>query len=297
MPSPSDPQNAATDPGRTTPAGPIRHFIITRFNLRTLDPSSARMIDEAYLAQRLELFERFCLPTVRSQTMQDFRWLVLFADDTPDAVKARIAGYGADWPNFVPVYLPRGTGTVGPLVVGPYLDASPQTLITTRLDNDDGLARDYVAKVRRHEATAERLVLQFPTGFVWHDEHVYLDRQEHNAFTTLIEPLPQGNASEYFTIYKGSHSDIGRLGRLVDVDDEPSWLQVIHGGNLENYLRGKRQRIDSLARHFAVAVPDSARRETALEIWFDRVRTFATSTATRAGRSIKYRLGLYDDIN
>jgi len=295
--SPSAPSNATTDLARAAAIGPVKHFIITRFNLRSLDPSSAKMIDESYLAQRLDLFERFCLPTIRSQTLQDFKWLVLFADDTPAPVKARIEAYGADWPNFVPVYLPRGSGTVGPLVVGPYLDGSPQTLVTTRLDNDDGLARDYIEKVRRYETSHERLVLHFPVGYVWHNERIYLDRQEHNAFTTLIEPLPAGNGTEFNTIYKGSHSDIERLGRLVNIDDEPAWLQVIHGGNLENYLRGRRERIDGLSRRFAVKQPDAARRESGLEIGFDRVRTFATSTATRAVRSIKYRLGLYDDIN
>jgi hypothetical protein len=255
------------------------------------------MIDPGYLAQRLELFERFCLPTVRSQSERDFKWLVLFADETPDAVKARVAAYGADWPEFVPVYLPRGASAVGPLVVRPYLDASPQTLITTRLDNDDGLARDYIAKVRRHAGTNERLVLQFPAGYVWHDERIYLDRQQLNAFTTLIEPLPHGNADEFNTIYKGSHTELDRLGRLVDVDDEPGWLQVIHGTNLENYVRGSRQRIECLQRHFAVEVPATVRHESGLEIGLDRIRTFATSTATRAARSIKYRLGLYDNVN
>jgi hypothetical protein len=299
MSSLSAPPNTAPSDACTPAGGPVRHFIITRFNLRGNEdtPSSAKMIDEAYLAQRLELFERFCLPTVRSQTEQNFKWLVLFADETPAAVKARVAAYAAEWPNLVPVYLPRGTGSVGPLVVRPYLDASPQTLITTRLDNDDGLARDYVAKVQRHVGTGERLVLQFPVGYVWHDDRIYLDRQEHNAFTTLVEPLAHGSDGEFNTIYKGSHSDIERLGRLIDVDAEPSWLQVIHGSNLENYVRGSRQRIDRLQRHFAVEMPASARRESDFEISLDRIRTFATSTATRAARSIKYRLGLYDDVN
>jgi len=301
MSSPSAPQNPAS-PDAPPPAatgGPVRHFIITRFNLRGMEDnaSSAKMIDEGYLAQRLELFERFCLPTIRSQTEQDFKWLVLFADETPAPVKARVAAYGADWANFVPVYLPRGTGSVGPLVVGPYLDGSPQTLVTTRLDNDDGLARDYIAKVRRHTVGNERLVLQFPMGYVWHDERIYLDRQEHNAFTTLVEPLPQGNAGVFNTIYKGSHSDIERLGRVINVDEQPSWLQVIHGSNVENYVRGSRQRIERLQQHFAVEVPATARHESGLEIGLDRIRTFATSTATRAARSIKYRLGRYDNVN
>ena len=296
MSSPTAHRNAGADQGRSTACGPVKHFIITRFNLRGSDPSSVRMIDDGYLAQRLDLFERFCLPTVRNQSCQDFRWLVCFAEDTPASAKARIARY-AEWPNFVPVFLPAGLDHVGRRIVGPYLDGSPQTLITTRVDNDDGLCRNYIEKVRRYEATAQRMVVQFPVGYVWHRDRIYLDRQEHNAFTTLIEPLPEGNASEFFTIYKGSHSEIQRLGQVVDADEEPGWLQVIHDTNLENYVRGRRQRIDDLPRLFDVAVPASARDESSLEIGFDRVRTFATSNATRLARSIKYRLGFYDDNN
>ena len=299
MSSPSAPQNIASPAAPTPAGGPVRHFIITRFNLRGMEdtPSSAKMVDEAYLAHRLELFERYCLPSVRSQTVQEFKWLVLFADETPGPIRARVEAYAAEWSNLVPIWLPRGASTVGPLVVAPYLDDSPQTLLTTRLDNDDGLARDYVAKVQRHAPSTERLVLQFPMGYVLHKDRIYFDRQEHNAFTTLVEPLPRGRAGGFNTIYKGSHSDIARLGRIVDVDEEPSWLQVIHDSNVENYVRGSRQRIECLQQHFAVATPATARRETGLEIGLDRIRTFATSTAARAARSIKYRLGLYDNVN
>src|SRR5690349_13551625 len=180
----------------------------------------------------MALFERFCLPTVRGQTRQDFKWLVLFAADTPRTFKAKIERL-AEWPNFVPVYLAAGTEHVGRLVVAPYLDGSPQTLITTRLDNDDGLCRTYVEEMRRFAGVSARTVLQFPNGYVWNRGRIYLDRQEHNAFATLVEPLAGGAGSEYVTIYKGSHSDLHRLGPVVDVGDAPGWLQVVHGSNVE----------------------------------------------------------------
>ena len=271
-------------------AWPVKHFVITRFNLRSDDAASQRMIDPGYLGQRLDLFERFCLPTLRGQTRQDFKWLVLFAEDTPEAVKARVARYAAEWPNLVPVYLPAGLEHVGRLVVAPYLDKSPQTLITTRIDNDDGLCRTYIEEVRRLEQAKDRTVAHFPFGYVWHRDRIYLDRQDHNAFTTLIEPLPQGVDSPFVTIYKGSHSDIAQLGRVVDLGQEPAWLQVIHGTNLENFVRGRRIRIGELAARFDVPVSASARGESSLEIGVDRVVTFAKSMTTRLMRSVKFRL-------
>jgi hypothetical protein len=256
----SESAHSATHAG----AWPVKHFVITRFNLRGLEPASVRMIAPDYLTQRFELFERFCLPTLRGQTCQDFKWLVLFADDTPEPMKARIGRHAEEWPNLVPVYLPAGSEHVGRRVVALYLDKSPQTLITTRIDNDDGLCRTYVEDVRRFEGTRERTVLQFPVGYVWHRDRIYLDRQEYNAFTTLIEPLPQGTDTEFVTIYKGSHSDIGQLGRVVDVNEAPAWLQVVHGTNLENYVRGRRQRIGEIAKRFDVGLP---RRRTGRAAW------------------------------
>ena len=257
----------------------VRHFIITRFNLRE-SPSSTLQIDERYLAGRMDHFERFCLPSVRSQTVQDFKWLVLLDAHTPQVIKARIERH-AQWSQLVPVYLPPGIEHVGRLVVAPYLDGSPQTLITTRLDNDDGLCRTSIEDVRRFENVAERTVLQFPVGYVWHRGRIYLDRQERNAFSTLVEPLDRGSDTEYLTIYKGSHSDIHQLGRVVDVADEPAWLQVIHNSNVENYVRGIRHRIGELSGRFDVAIPGPSADESSAEIYFDRVRTLATSTSKR----------------
>jgi len=267
----------------------VRHFIITRFNLRAPGPTGALQVDERYLDARMELFERFCLPSVRSQTRQDFKWLVLFAEDTPATFRARIERL-AEWPVFVPVYISAGTEHVGRLVVAPHLDGSPQTLVTTRLDNDDGLCRTYVEDIRRHVDVRERTVLQFPRGYVWHRGRIYLDRQEHNAFATLVEPLARGADSQYVTIYKGSHSDLDRLGPVIDVGDEPGWLQVIHGGNAENFVRGSRRPIGELARRFDIALPDAADDETSAGIYLDRARVLATSTSTRLIRSLKSRL-------
>jgi hypothetical protein len=267
----------------------VSHFIITRFNLRAPGEAGALQIDERYLGERMELFERFCVPTVRSQTRQDFKWLVLFAADTPAPFKARIERL-AEWPPFVPVYIAPGTEHVGRLVVAPYLDDSPRTLITTRLDNDDGLCRSYVEDIRRHADVQERTVLQFPRGFVWHRGRIYLDRQDHNAFSTLVEPLENGAHSPYLTIYKGSHSELHRLGRVVNVDDEPGWLQVIHGGNAENFVRGSRRPIGELRRRFDVVLPTAVDDETGAEIYLDRARVLATSTSTRLFRSLKSRL-------
>jgi hypothetical protein len=77
---------------------------------------------------------------------------------------------------------------------------------------------------------------------------------------------------------------------VVDVGGEPGWLQVIHGGNAENFVRGSRRPIGELAQRFDVALPEAVGDETSAGIYLDRARVLAASTSTRLIRSLKSRL-------
>lgn len=240
----------------------IQHFIITRFNLRSLDPESGICLDPTWLSQRFDLFERFCYPTVQTQSEQDFTWLVLFDESTPQPFRARIEQL-ADWPGFQAVFLPPGSRDVGRQVVGERLGTSvtPDILITTRLDNDDGLHRDFVAQVQQYSDVNVPTVLEFPNGYVWWRDRIYRDRQPSNPFTSLVEPLDRMAGRPYSTVYRGSHSDISRLGTVVVVSQRPFWVQVVHGGNLENRVRGVRVPLTALGNDFALDVHQIAMAE------------------------------------
>jgi hypothetical protein len=267
--------------------GGVQHFVFTRFNLRASPAAPTdTAISTAWLKRRFELFERFCLPTMRAQQLQDFTWLVLFDTETPTWARTIIDQY-ASWECFVPVFLPPGFDHGARRLMQRFLKDGTRTLVTTRLDSDDGLASDYVSSVRVVEHTREPLVLQYPTGFVWHGGRLYLDRQERNAFCTLIEPVRA--KSEVSTILRGSHSEVDRLGRLLNISAEPGWLQVIHGGNIENHVRGRRCRREMLGTRFAIDVP--ARSENAGAIMLDRATMLARWGAIWGARKVCRKLG------
>ncbi len=266
----------------------VRHFIITRFNLRAPGAAARLSLDRDWLSRRFALFERFCLPTVVNQTNQDFRWLVLFDAETPELFRARMRDYER-WTKFIPVFLPAGTEQVGRKVVLDQLETLPDLLVTTRLDNDDGLCQTFVADLRKCVDVTTPTILEFPVGYVWHRNRIYLDRQPHNPFTTLIEPLDADQGREFTTIYRGSHSDISRLGRVVEVTQRPSWIQVIHGGNLENRLRGVRRPIQELSDRFDIDYSEAADRENRLLRSLDTIRSTLHMRAIGAWQAMKPR--------
>ena len=267
----------------------ILNFVITRFNLRAADDPGIRQLNPVWLERRFELFDQFCFPTVRSQTFQDFEWLVLFDSATPAMYRDRIDEY-ANWKNFVPIYYPPGTEQVGRKAVRTRIKVFPDLLVTTRLDNDDGICRNFIESVQAHVRVSEPTVIEFPVGYVWHKNRIYRDRQLHNPFTSLVEPLYGRSDIDFRTIYSGSHTDASKLGGVVIVAERPSWLQVIHEGNLENRERGIRCGMRELSNDFAIKPPEPMARENWILLHLDKAFTTLRTTALKYSHHIRSKL-------
>lgn len=261
----------------------ITHFLVTRFNVREREEDRTPL-NVDWLNSRFALFDRFCFPTVRGQSEQNFRWLVLFDSETPGSARTRIEEY-ARWPTFTPVFIPPGLEGGGRKAVLSQLDGHPEILLTTRLDNDDGICRTFVQQLHEHARVAQATVLSFPVGYVWHQDRVYRDRFIYNAFATLAEPAPVGEGAEFRTIYTGSHVKVGQLGGVIEVTSRPSWLQVVHGGNLENRRRGVRQPLSLLRESFDIDPDLIAAPENRLLLQFDKAYTAAVMAGRRCARA------------
>lgn len=69
----------------------LQHFILTRFNLLlwNKDKENKKVRSKEWLEHRFSLFEKYCLPSIKSQTCQDFEWIVLFDSSTPEMLKEK----------------------------------------------------------------------------------------------------------------------------------------------------------------------------------------------------------------
>lgn len=266
----------------------IAHFLVTRFNVRETS-TDRRALDIEWLSARFELFERFCFPTVRAQTDQNFRWLVLFDAETPAPIRTRIEGC-ARWPNLTPVFIPPGVEGAARKAVEGHLRGIPDVLLTTRLDNDDGICRTFVQEIHQHANVSVPTVLDFPVGYVWYRGRIYRYHLPLNAFTTLAEPRRSLKGSGFHTVYTGSHTQLGRVGDVVAVNSRPSWLQVVHGGNLENRPRGIRQSLSLLRQDFDIDPTLMQGPENAIALQLDKAYTAARTGASHCYRAALERL-------
>jgi hypothetical protein len=75
------------------------------------------------------------------------------------------------------------------------LPGRARTLITTRLDNDDTVASDFVARIQHAARGEDRLYINFPFGYQWENGRIYYYMHFANPFLSLVERLPRGRSA------------------------------------------------------------------------------------------------------
>ena len=117
----------------------IDHVLLTRFNLPSKGPESLIRAQDGWLQRRVELFERYTIPSVAAQTVLVFTGLFTSTRRAPagcSTASRRTLLIGAYTPIFRDEATWREVGADARQLTG----ARGELLITTNLDNDDALA-------------------------------------------------------------------------------------------------------------------------------------------------------------
>jgi hypothetical protein len=236
-----------------------RHVMITRFNVLFRDlahtPMARKGLDASWLAERFDLFERYCLPSVLAQTSQDFIWFIYFNEATPPAFaeRARRACAGRD--NIRLMFCDVYDNALVERDLRAELIPQPEWLLTTRLDNDDGLRCDFMKRLHENLRFSGAEALNFPDGIIYAGGKTYLHRDESNAFLSLLEPF-EGFKTVHFVM----HPDMSQLAPVRQIEGDPAWLQIVHDKNIRNRVRGWRVSAAKALEGFAITGEATPRR-------------------------------------
>lgn len=258
-----------------------QHFIITRFNIPFMaDEHASFLFSETYLSRRYELFERYCFPSIQSQTCQQFTWLVFFDERTPQTFRQRNQQLHDDYPNFQPVYINMDIVQQLPLdpyytreticchpdpaktdieqryedeighnrlpqiwdkIIRSHLSADQQIIVTTRIDNDDAFALDMVSRVQANVTpTNIGKVICFDHGMQLDASHDLLQTYFYNRNHFMTYIETTDHPLQ--TIFYWNHYYICDYKDVIHIDNhDPMWLEVVHGGNAANTVEFKHR--------------------------------------------------------
>jgi Putative rhamnosyl transferase len=252
------------------------HLVLTRFNTATDFAPSRLGLQTEWLKARLSLFEQYCLPSIAGQQGADFQWLVFFDAESPAWFRQKIEAFG---PLMTPMYI---EGEASDQVIVDSIRAAGLVntpyLLTTRVDNDDALATGHLARVEHAFQHQQREFLEFPFGLQLFRGHLYNVYWPSNAFLSLVEKVESGN--RFTTVLCVPHHRVREAGQVRSIRCSPQWMQVIHGSNLLNALRGWPRLQSRSHPDFAVQWPQMTGGDSIAT----RVKLSAESYGTRANR-------------
>ena len=221
-----------------------KHFVITRFNVKAnyecklKNPENnpmERILEEDYLEERFGIFERYTLQSMKKQTNQNFTWLVLFHRNTPNEFKKKIQKLKEEY-NFIDLYF-NDEEKFSFLEYCNMQGEDTEYFVTTRIDNDDMLAEDYISKIQEYaNKNSHTCIVSFEKGIKYdlNSAKKYKYERKDNHFLSMIGPREE-------CILKYNHAKIFSSDKeIVMLDtDKPMWVEIIHDSNVINRIKEK----------------------------------------------------------
>jgi len=217
----------------------MKHFLITRFNIRSENwkrtKSGLQTLSDDWLKDRFNLFESYCLPSVKQQSNQEFIWCVIFDEETPVKYINKIEALSAEYPKIHPLFVDgfNKLQTVLSNFSESKLNGNESRLITTRLDNDDIIHKDFIETIQSLSIHLNNTIIDLRSGLQLIDhsgqKDIRLIKLKFNPFITLVESI-QG----FETIVSRNHNYWRTFDRVVSYSEKPMWIQVVHKNNLVN---------------------------------------------------------------
>src|SRR5688500_5268589 len=236
------------------------HFLITRFNVAVeqwdRDKAGHRTLDDAWMQHRLDLFSRFCVPTIAGQTENNFKWIIYCDTATDDISLERIQTsiqpvYGAS------VRLVNDFNQMLNDLKLLILNVDTSFAITSRVDNDDGLGKNFIWQVQKNFIEMDNTIINLNGGVLYDEEKRILTEirnKKFNHYGSLIEGIKP--VDNLVSILGYPHDKPPADYSIIDVDFRFAWLKVIHSRNLSSRTHGIPVTLEKVLPHYALAKED-----------------------------------------
>lgn len=215
--------------------------MLTRFNilLWRQDKEGKKVRTIKWLEHRFSLFEKYCLPSIKNQTCQNFEWIVLFDSMTPEKFKARIEDYQKVCPQLTPVFVEPENGKRFAEIFRREIvkRIRAKRVLSTYLDNDDALNIGFIEDLlSRSLSVCDGTFFYYDEGYQFYTEDKYMMQIHYprNHFVSMVE---KGDAATVKGVFGyGRHYYIDKIegANIVHVETEPMWCEVVHEKNILN---------------------------------------------------------------
>lgn len=213
----------------------FKHLLITRLNVYYKTKMAERGFDpEVWLLERVEIFKKFCFPSILNQANKAFYWFFYIDSETPAEVRADLEELFRPYPFITLIAHQYENFSIAKFLrsdIDQYLGGDFQFLVSSRVDTDDMLHRDYISNVQSRFNKQVYMALNFNKGLVY-DVHSGVSSvmvHRYNAFLSLIE---KRTAEGFKTVFHKPHTAYRQDSSRIEIKiNQPMWCVTIHGLN------------------------------------------------------------------
>lgn len=229
------------------------HYIITKFNIPKLginfgskreEDKNGNAIDEIWLEDRFQLFDKYCFPSLLYQTCHNYKWLLGFDINIPSSYKSRIENYKIKLPNIYPIFVTdfddfrkKTYQFIHNEIKLNNLIKSSSILITSRLDNDDALCNNYIEEIQKQAFLNIGKIIDFPLGYRYSVEKGICSkyRMEGTHFLSKVDRI---NEFKDLEINSLKHTEVKYLNNFIKLKQkQPMHIEFIHKRNFINRFK------------------------------------------------------------
>ena len=164
---------------------------------------STERLDAKFVA-----FEKMTLPSIINQTSPNYEWLIMGSNFLPEKYKDRLKKLVKSYPKIKLFLIKDFTEFYNILGKYPF----GKNYATVRLDDDDGLNKDYVQILQKYKDN-DKHIISFPHGHKYKIENNKIITREKNIY---VRDLALGLCAINMNIHKcGDHRKIGEKYKVI----------------------------------------------------------------------------------
>lgn len=219
----------------------FKHYLLTEYNLDYSGFTNKEYTcDDNWHTFRNQLFEDYCVPSVKAQVNQTFEWVIFFNDDKKNKYREFLnrVNNKSDTVHFI--FVKPDESHVR--LFREYLTSTHthRYLITTRMDNDDCISKDFIDSIQKKFSElksgnkADDLIINVGNGYQYELKFPYRKAVVNNYhYSPFVTHVFKTDDSLKTVLDQPHHLWENHLDS-VEIDSRLYWTQVIHQNNLAN---------------------------------------------------------------
>lgn len=202
------------------------------------------MCDEEWHKDRFELFNRFCLPSILQQTSSNFKLLIFFNEEKREKYQEFIEETIKSDADVEFLFVKPGEDHR--VFLNEYIidHITSNYLITTRMDNDDCIAVDFVESIQKEfnfmkgGFEGDYTILNAGNGYQFETKFPFRKSKRegysYSPFVSLVSKMDL--AKSIVTVLSHSHLNWRNFSEAKELPEKTYWTQIIHKKNVSNKI-------------------------------------------------------------